>query len=121
MTRSIQIGTRPLAACLAAAGLFSLSAPSLLAQAATTSPTVPAESAYTLDQVLSLALDANSSVRLAREKVIKSQQLIYEANAAGLPQVRVDIVDTYPSNKGFAQLQAVETRPGPYRAAVKFQ
>jgi len=101
LTRSIQIGTRPLAACLAVAGLFSLSAPSLLAQAATTSPTVPAESAYTLDQVLTLALDTNSSVRLAREKVIKSQQLIYEANAAGLPQVRVDIVDTYSSSKGF--------------------
>ena len=101
MTRSIQIGTRPLTACLAVAGLFSLSAPSLLAQAATTSPTVPAESAYTLDQVLTLALDTNSSVRLAREKVIKSQQLIYEANAAGLPQVRVDIVDSYSSNKGF--------------------
>ena len=101
MTRSKQIGTRPLAACLAVAGLFSLSTASLLAQAATTSPPVPAESAYTLDQVLTLALDANSSVRLAREKVIKSQQLIYEANAAGLPQVRVDIVDTYSSSKGF--------------------
>lgn len=101
MTRSIQIGTRPLAACLAVAGLFSLSTASLLAQTAMPSPVLPAERAYTLDQVLSLALDANSAVRLAREKVIKSQQLIFEANAAGLPQVRVDIVDTYSSSKGY--------------------
>lgn len=55
----------------------------------------------TLDQVLALALGNNSSVRLAREKVIKAQQLIYEANAAGLPQVRVDVVDTYSSNRTF--------------------
>ena len=101
MTRSNQIATRPLAACLAAAGLFSLSTASLLAQTAAPSPALPAERAYTLDQVLSLALDANSAVRLAREKVIKSQQLIFEANAAGLPQVRVDIVDTYSSSKGY--------------------
>ena len=101
MTRSNQIATRPLAACLAVAGLFSLSTASLLAQTATPSPALPAERAYTLDQVLSLALDANSAVRLAREKVIKSQQLIFEANAAGLPQIRVDIVDTYSSSKGY--------------------
>lgn len=101
MTRSNQIATKLLAACLAVAGLFSLSTASLLAQTATPSPALPAERAYTLDQILSLALDANSAVRLAREKVIKSQQLIFEANAAGLPQVRVDIVDTYSSSKGY--------------------
>ena len=55
----------------------------------------------TLDQVLTLALRNNSSVQLARERVIKAQQLIYQANAAGLPQVRVDLVDTYSSIKSF--------------------
>lgn len=85
----------------AAAGLFSFSAANVLAQTAAASPRVPSARTYSLDQILTLALDANSSVRLAREKVIKTQQLIYEANAAGLPQVRVDIVDTYSSNKAF--------------------
>ena len=55
----------------------------------------------TLDQVLTLALRSNSSVQLARERVVKAQQLIYQANAAGLPQVRVDLVDTYSSIKTF--------------------
>ena len=55
----------------------------------------------TLDQVLAIALNNNSSVRLSREKVLKAQQLIFEANAGGLPQVRVDLVDTYSSNKAF--------------------
>lgn len=55
----------------------------------------------TLDQVLTLALRSNSSVQLARERVVKAQQLIAQANAAGLPQVRVDLVDTYSSIKTF--------------------
>ena len=92
-----------LTAVAAIAGLFSLSAASLSAQTVLppTLTAVPAARSYSLDQILGLALEANSSVRLAREKVIKAQQLIYEANAAGLPQVRVDIVDTYSSNKAF--------------------
>ncbi len=61
----------------------------------------PSARTLTLDQVLALALNNNSSVRLAREKVLKAQQLINEANAAGLPQIRVDVVDTYSSNKTF--------------------
>jgi len=55
----------------------------------------------TLDQVLAIALNNNSSVRLSREKVFKAQQLVSEANASGLPQVRVDIVDSLSSNKTF--------------------
>ena len=62
--------------------------------------TAPART-LTLDQVLGLALKNNSSVQLARERVIKAQQLIYQANAAGLPQVRVDLVDTLSSTKTF--------------------
>jgi len=61
---------------------------------------VPAKM-LTLDQVLTLALRSNSSVQLARERVVKAQQLIAQANAAGLPQVRVDLVDTYSSIKTF--------------------
>ncbi len=63
-------------------------------------PAPPART-LTLDQVLTIALNNNSSVRLSREKVFKAQQLIYEANAGGLPQVRVDVVDTLSSNKTF--------------------
>ena len=66
----------------------------------TTGPGVPART-LTLDQVLGLALNNNSSVLLAREKVLKAQQLIYEANAGGLPVVRVDLVDTYSGNKTY--------------------
>ncbi len=64
-------------------------------------PTAPGTRTFTLDQVLGLALSENSSVQLAREKVIKAQQLIYEANAAGLPQISINIVDTYSSNATF--------------------
>ena len=78
-----------------AAGLFAASPMPLSAQ------TPPAARTLTLDQVLAIALNNNSSVRLAREKVLKSQQLILEANAGGLPVVRVDLVDTFSSNKAF--------------------
>jgi len=86
------------------AALLAVSAAPLCAQ---TAPLVPLANmpgstrTLTLDQTLALALGNNSSVRLAREKVNKAQQLIYEANAAGLPQVRVDVVDTYSSNRTF--------------------
>ena len=95
---------------LTTATLFSLSAAKVMAQAPAPmppltaplpAPAAPGTRTFTLDQVLGLALNGNSSVQLAREKVIKAQQLIYEANAAGLPQIRVDIVDTYSSNKAF--------------------
>ncbi len=71
--------------------------PSLLVPPAGTAPA----KTLTLDQVLTLALRNNSSVQLARERVVKAQQLIYQANAAGLPQVQVDLVDTYSSIKTF--------------------
>ena len=80
-----------------AASLFALSALSAAAQ--TTTP--PPARTLTLAQVLAIALNNNSSVRLAREKVLKSEQLIFEANAGGLPQISVNIVDTYSSNKTF--------------------
>ncbi len=101
MTHSQQMRFKRLMTGAAAAGLFSFSAASIHAQTALVTPGIPPARTYSLEQILTLALDANSSVRLAREKVIKTQQLIYEANAAGLPQVRVDIVDTYSSNKAF--------------------
>ena len=68
--------------------------------AASPTPATPART-LTLDQILAIALNNNSAVRLSREKVFKAQQLIFEANAGGLPQVRVDLVDTYSSNKAF--------------------
>ena len=76
-------------------------APPTLPPPAFPTPVGPPARTLTLDQVLALALNNNSSVRLGREKVIKAQQLIYEANASGLPQIRVDVVDTYSSNKTF--------------------
>ena len=106
---------------LMTASLFSLPMASLLAQTTETlpaptaaplatapipaipvsAPATPGTRTFTLDQILALALNQNSSVQLAREKVLKAQQLIYEANAAGLPQVNVNIVDTYSSNATF--------------------
>ena len=82
-----------------------------------TAPPIPAPTrTLTLDQVLAIALNNNSSVRLSREKVIKAQQLVYEANAGGLPQVRVDLVDTYSTNKTFGTAaggnNATGTLPG---------
>ena len=78
-------------------------------------PTVPVRT-LTLDQVLAIALNNNSSVLLAREKVLKAQQLIYEANAGGLPTVRVDVVDTLSGNKTFGTAaggsNATGTLPG---------
>ena len=112
MTRSFW---RPVSGfSLAAMALFSLPVAQVMAQtpiAPTPAPappspilppagTAPAKT-LTLDQVLTLALRSNSSVQLARERVIKAQQLIAQANAAGLPQVRVDLVDTYSSIKTF--------------------
>ncbi len=109
-----------------AAGLTAFSAVSLAAQTPVPAPTAPAAPAVpaptapvrtlTLDQVLALALNNNSSVLLAREKVLKAQQLIYEANAGGLPAVRLDIVDTYSGNKTFGTAaggsNATGTLPG---------
>jgi len=75
-------------------------APPIPAPAAVPPAAAPTRT-LTLDQVLAIALNNNSSVRLSREKVFKAQQLITEANAGGLPQVRVDVVDTLSSNKTF--------------------
>lgn len=91
-----------------------LPAPDIQAPTAST-PTAPGQT-LTLDQVLAIALNNNSSVRLAREKVIKAQQLINETNASGLPQISVNIVDTYSSNKTFGTAaggtNATGTLPG---------
>ena len=125
-----------------AAGLLAFSAAPLAAQIPPPPPAVPAPAAVppdlaplspvapapaaptpaaptrtlTLEQVLAIALNNNSSVRLSREKVFKAQQLIYEANAGGLPQVRVDVVDTLSSNKTFGTAaggsNATGTLPG---------
>ena len=90
-------------------GVFAISAGPLAAQ-------TPAARTLTLDQVLAIALGNNSSVRLAREKVLKAQQLIQEANAGGLPNIRVDLVDTLSSNKAFGTAaggsNATGTLPG---------
>ena len=66
----------------------------------TAAATVPART-LTLDQALGIALNKNTSVGLAREKIVKANELINEANAGGLPTVRLDLVDTYSGNKAF--------------------
>ncbi len=94
------------------AGFLAFSALPVTAQ---TPPAAPVRT-LTLDQVLAIALNNNSSVLLARQKLIKAQQLIYEANAGGLPNIRVDIVDTYSGNKAFGTAaggsNATGTLPG---------
>jgi len=69
--------------------------------AVTTAPLAPGTRILTLDQVLAIALGSNSAVVLSREKLVRAQQLINEADAQGLPQIRLDLVDTYSSNKTF--------------------
>ena len=90
-------------------------APAPAVPAPTAPPTVPVRT-LTLDQVLAIALNNNSSVRLSREKVLKAQQLINEANASGLPQISVNIVDTYSGNKTYGTAaggtNATGTLPG---------
>ena len=80
---------------------------------------IPART-LTINQALSIALDRNTSVALAREKIIKSNELINEANAGGLPTVRVDLVDTYSGNKAFGTAaggsNATGTLPGAARS-----
>ena len=98
-----------------AASLFVVSP--LAAQTPTpTAPVATSARTLTLDQILVIALNSNSSVRLAHEKVLKAQQLIQEANAGGLPSVRVDLVDTLSSNKAFGTAaggsNATGTLPG---------
>jgi len=66
-----------------------------------TAPLAPGTRVLTLDQVLAIALGSNSAVVLSREKLVRAQQLINEADAQGLPQIRLDVVDTYSSNKTF--------------------
>lgn len=105
-----------------AAGLLAVSPAPLAAQTPPPPVTAPAApqaapaQTLTLDQALTRALNNNSSVQLARERVVKAQQLIYEANAGGLPNVRVDVVDTLSSNKTFGTAaggsNATGTLPG---------
>ena len=108
-----------------AAGLLAVSTAPLAAQVPASPAQVPTAQTpaaqtptrtYTLDQVLAIALGNNSSVRLAQEKVLKAQQLILEANAGGLPSIRVDIVDTLSGNKTFGTAaggsNATGTLPG---------
>ncbi len=123
MKRPIWIGRQ---AAGIAAGLLAVSTAPLMAQApvspaaptATITPpaaTVPART-LTLDQALAIALNKNTSVGLAREKIIKANELINEANAGGLPTVRLDLVDTYSGNKAFGTAaggsNATGTLPG---------
>ncbi len=66
--------------------------------------------------MLARALSNNSSVLLAQQQVAKAQQLINEANAGGLPTIRLDFVDTLSSNKTFGTAgggsNATGTLPG---------
>ena len=123
MKRPIRIGRQ---AAGIAAGLLAISTAPLAAQApvtpaapttaaAPTAAAVPART-LTLDQALGIALNQNTSVGLAREKIIKANELINEANAGGLPTIRADIVDTYSGNKAFGTAaggsNATGTLPG---------
>ena len=67
----------------------------------TTAPGTATAPTLTLDQVLARALENNSSVLLAQQQVLKAQQLINEANASGLPQISVNVVDTLSTTKTF--------------------
>ena len=110
------VTTPPAAAPTPPAPNATASNPAALNTAAPAAPPAAPVRTLTLDQVLAIALNNNSSVRLSREKVLKAQQLIYEANASGLPQISVNVVDTYSGNKTYGTAaggtNATGTLPG---------
>ncbi|MDQ2799352.1 MAG: TolC family protein [Armatimonadota bacterium] len=86
----------------AALGLAALASPSAtLAQAPAPVATAPPARTLTLDQVVSLALNNNSTTVLARQRLRKAQELLPQVDAQTRPQVRADLLDTLSSQKTF--------------------
>jgi outer membrane protein len=57
----------------------------------------PGSRLFTLDQVVALAVDNNSNVQLARQRLQRAQQDIVQVDAEARPQVSADVIDTYSS------------------------
>ena len=51
----------------------------------------------TIDQVVAAALDNNTTIQLARLRLDKAQQSVYQTDAAGYPQVQLSAGDTLSS------------------------
>ena len=60
---------------------------------------VPATQTLTLDNIVTIALQNNSSVELARQRLLKAQESIVQVEAQGRPQVSADLTDTLSSEK----------------------
>jgi len=63
---------------------------------------VPAGVVITLDQAVDTALNNNSTIALARERLRKAQEEIAQGYATALPQISASIADTYSSEKTVA-------------------
>ncbi len=65
----------------------------------------------TLDQVVALAVNNNSNVQLARQRLQKAQEQIVQVDAQGRPQVSANLIDTYSSQATFATSGVTVTSP----------
>ncbi len=65
----------------------------------------------TLAQVVALAVNSNSNVQLARQRLQRAQELIVQVNAEGRPQVSANLIDTYSSQNTFATAGVSVTSP----------
>jgi len=63
---------------------------------------VPAGVVITLNQAIDTALNNNSTIALARERLRKAQEQIAQGYATALPQISASISDTYSSEKTVA-------------------
>ena len=65
----------------------------------------------TLDQVVALAVNSNSNVQLARQRLKRAQEQIIQVDAEGRPQVSANLIDTYSSQDTFATSGVAVTSP----------
>lgn len=65
----------------------------------------------TLAQVVALAVNSNTNVQLARQRLQRAQELILQVNAEGRPQVSANLIDTYSSQNTFATTGVSVTSP----------
>lgn len=60
---------------------------------------------------MALAVDGNSNVQLARQRLKRAQEQIVQVNAEGRPQVSANLIDTYSSQATFATSGVAVTSP----------
>jgi len=61
--------------------------------------------------VVALAVNSNSNVQLARQRLRRAQEQIIQVDAQGRPQVSANLIDTYSSQDTFATSGVAVTNP----------